>query len=215
MRSLSRPDLWALFVIAAGLAFPLVACAQQQEPVSPDSLRRSACERSQKALSAVNVSRHEKSEAIVVMQECGDAGVLTLVTQWRQPAIDTVLLPTLAGVSSQVNDRRVYQAARAVLLDPSRPESVRLAALEVLVTGFNPKVTVSFPTPTKPMYSSYVAIGHVSHPPGRKAPQPVGSEAQEDVLSILRQLAVSDPTERIRKVAAELGPLLKQRSAPK
>lgn len=45
----------------------------------------------------------------------------------------------------------------------------------------------------------------------KKAPQPVGPEAKDEVLSVLKKLAASDPNERIRKVAAELGPLLERK----
>jgi hypothetical protein len=148
---------------------------------------------------------------MVSMEQCGDAGVETLVSYWRQPKTDTVLLGALTAASSRANDRRTYQAARAVVLDPSRSESVRLAALTVLVAGFDPDIAVAFPVPTKPMYSTYVGMGYTSHASKRPGPQPIGPEAKADLISLLKPLADSDPNERMRKVAAELGPLLERR----
>ena len=150
---------------------------------------------------------------IVVMKECDDAGIETLVSYWRQPTTDSALVSALGSVSARANDRRTYQAARAVALDPGRAESARLAALKVLVAAYDRRLAVEFPAATKPMYTTYVGMGRFSHPPKRKAPQPVGAEARPDVLAVLKQLAASDPNERMRKVAAELGPLL-ERSSP-
>lgn len=173
---------------------------------------RISCEQAKQTLSTGGTGP-EKAKSVVTMQECGDEGAKTLVSYWRQPATDTVLLPALTAASVRLNDQRTYQAARSVVIDPSRSDLARLAALTVLVAGFDPNIAVTFPAPTKPMYTTYVGIGWVSHVPKRKGPQPVGPEAKTDVLSILNQLARSDPSERMRKVATELGPLLERRMA--
>ena len=64
---------------------------------------------------------------------------------------------------------------------------------------------------SKPMESSYVATGFVNHRAKKKGPHTVGTEARGDLISILKQLEVSDPNERIRRVAAELRPELERR----
>lgn len=193
-----------------GLTLPLAL--EAQDSVSSAEQIRISCERARQTLSTGATGR-EKARSVVTLQECGDAGAQTLVLLWRQPATDTVLLPALTAASVRINDRRTYQAARSVVIDPSRAESARLAALTVLVAGFDPNIAVTFPAPTKPMYTTYVGIGWVSHVPKRKGTQPVGPEAKADVSSILKQLARSDPSERMRKVATELGPLLARRKA--
>lgn len=167
--------------LALGLIFPVAAKAQ--DSASGAEQIRVSCEHALQSL-ASGAPAAEKVKGIVTMQQCGNSGIETLVSYWRRPAVDTTLLPALANVSAGLNDRRTYQAARAVALDPSRSESFRLA----------------------------VGLGRNFHPPTRKAPQPVGAEARADVLSILKKLAASDPNERIRKVAAELGPLLQRRT---
>ena len=194
-----------------GVGLTLPGAANAQDSASGAEEIRVSCDRATLTLKAGGPTP-EKMSSIVTMQQCGNEGVRTLVTQWERPTLDTVLLPALANASAVVNDRRTYQAARAVALDPSRSESSRLAALTVLVAGFDRKLAVTFPTPTKPMQSTYVALGRNFHPPTKKAPQPVGLEARTDVLSVLKELADSDPNERIRKVAGELGPLLKRQA---
>lgn len=195
-------------VLLMATAVPVAARAQQADSTGAEEIRI-ACERERQTLSR-EASGVEKVKSMVAMQECGNAGVKTLVTYWQRQTTDTILLPALADASARINDRRTYQAARAVVVDPSRSESFRLAALTVLVAGVDRRIAVTFPKPTKPMSTSYVGLGRNFHPSTRKAPQPVGAEARPDVLSILRKLAASDPNERIRKVAAELGPLLKR-----
>lgn len=181
---------------------------EQKDPAA--AYRRAYCERARRTL-RIDRPSSEKVQSMVTMGQCGDAGVETLVSYWRQPETDTVLLRALTEASARINDRRTYQAARAVVLDPSRSEDVRLGALTVLVAGFDPNIAVSFPTPTQPMYSTYVGIGFTSHASKRKGPQPVEPGAKADLISILKQLAGSDPNERMRKVATELGPLLERR----
>jgi hypothetical protein len=188
----------------------LSALPTAQQKDSAAGYRRSYCERAGQTLRSHRPSS-EKVQSMVTMGKCGDAGVETLVSYWRQPKTDTVLLPALTAASARANDRRTYQAARAVVLDPSRSESVRLAALTVLVAGFDPDIAVAFPVPTKPMYSTYVGMGYTSHASKRPGPQPIGPEAKADLISLLKPLADSDPNERVRKVAAELGPLLERR----
>lgn len=199
---------WAAVLALWGAAFPCPTAAQEKDTAVTSG--GGSCERAKQKLGPDRPSS-DKQQGLVTMQRCGEAGVATLVSYWRQPAIDTVLLPALVEGSARLNDRRVYHAARAIVIDPTRSEAVRLGALTVLVAGFDPDIYVSFNTPTKPMYSSYVGIGRVVHTSKRSAPQPVGAEAKDDLISLLKLLAASDPNERMRKVAGELGPLLEQR----
>lgn len=194
--------------LVLGLILP--SAAKAQDSASGAEVIRTSCEHAAQTLRSGGQST-EKVQSIVTMQECGDSGAEILASYWRSVSLDSILLRRLAAVSARMNDRRIYHAARSVVMDPSRTESARLAALTVLVGGFDPSIAVTFPTPTKPMHSSYVATGFVSHPPKAQGPQRVGSEAKDDLISLLKQLARSDPNERIRRVAAELGPLLERR----
>jgi hypothetical protein len=200
-----------LVICCLTLSLVLPPTASSQDTASPPEEVRLACDSAQQALAREGAAS-EKVKGIATMQVCGNSGVETLATYWRRPAVDSALLPALADVSGGLNDRRTYQAARAVALNPSRPEAFRLAALKVLVSGFDRKLAVGFPPVTKPMETSYVALGSISHPQASRSSQPVGPEAKSDVLSVLAKLAASDPNERIRKVAAELGPLLKRKT---
>ena len=169
-----------------------------------------SCQRALRTLAGESAPA-EKVQAIVTMPDCGNLGAETLVSFWQRPNPDIRLLRSWTVASAEINDRRTYRAARAALVDPSRSESFRLAALEVLVAGFDPSMAVTFPTPTKPMYSSYVGTGFINHRSTAKGPQTVGVEARGDLILLLKQLVGSDPNERIRKVAAELGPTLERR----
>jgi hypothetical protein len=123
------------------------------------------------------------------------------------------VVATLASVSSRLNDLRLYRAARSVLLDGTQREPIRLSALTVLVSGYDPSLAVAFPAPTKPMRSTYVALGYPSHSNQHEGRYPVRGSARKDLPGVLNGLAASDRNERIRKVAQELGPLLMRRDS--
>lgn len=200
-------SIWSLL-----LMFSVRSSASAQEDSAEVDRRQIAesCERAKHALPQA-VKKGEKIENIVALQGCGDEGVQMLRDYWRTAPDDSELVKVLANVSARVNDRRLYEVARSVLLDTGRSEATRLGALKVLVAGFDPSLAVGFPAPTVPMQSTYVGLGHTSHRPSRKAPQPVGDQAKADLLKVLDGLASTEPNERIRKVAQELGPLLRQR----
>lgn len=169
-----------------------------------------SCKQAKHALPQA-ATKNDKVRNIVALQECGDEGVQLLRDYWRAVPDDSEVVGALAGVSARVNDRRLYDVARSVLLDTGRSESTRLGALTVLVAGFDQSLVAAFPAPTVPMQSTYVALGHANHRPSRKPLRPVGDEAKTDLLTVLDGLASTEPNERIRKVAQELGPLLRQR----
>lgn len=200
--------------IKQGLVLVLLAggVAHAQDSASGAEEVRISCQQAVTALESGG-SPSEEAHGIRTMQECGDLGIEKLVSYWQRPSLDAGLVRRLAAVSARVNDRRTYQAARAVVLNPSRSESFRLAALEVMVAGFDPSMAVTFPKPSKPMESSYVATGFVNHRSKKKGPNTVGAEARTDLISVLNKLAKSDPNERIRHVAAELGTVLDRRRA--
>jgi hypothetical protein len=166
------------------------------------------CDRA-KASKARATTRSEKIENIVALQSCGDDGVRLLREYWQTGGDDKEVVSTLSSVSARVNDRRLYDAARSVLLDKNGGEETRLAALTVLAAGYDPSPAIGFPAVTKPMQTTYVALGHTDHQAGRSGPQPVGSFAKKDLFTALDSLT-SDSNERIRRVAGEIGPLLKR-----
>jgi hypothetical protein len=161
----------------------------------------------------VSKSRAQKVTNIVALQECGNDGVELLADYWRQPGNDNEVVATLASVSSRLNDRRLYDPARAVLLNTSQPEATRLSALSVLVVGYDPSLAITFPTPTVPMRSTYVALGYTSHSNQQQGSRPVKGYAKNDLPGVLKGLAASEQNERVRKVAQELGPLLVTRDS--
>jgi hypothetical protein len=199
--------------LISGLALASFAAGPTSAQESDSSVARTTlefCDRA-KASKGRATTRSQKIENIVALQSCRDDGVRLLREYWQTGGDDKDVMNTLGSVSARLNDRRLYDAARSVLLDTHRAEDTRLAALSVLVAGYDPSLAVDFPAVTKPMYTSYVALGHTSYHPSRPASQPVGSYAKRDLFAVLDGLAASESNERIRKVGQELGPLLKKR----
>lgn len=162
MRLHSKSGFRTTYWLCLGLIFPVAA--KSQDSASGAEQIRISCEHAMQTL-ANEGPTPKKVRGLITMQQCGNSGVKTLVAYWRRPALDTFLLPALANASAEINDRRTYQAARAVALDPGRSESFRLAALTVLVAGFDRRLAVSFASPTKPMNTTYVSLGRMFHLP--------------------------------------------------
>lgn len=199
--------LFALTVSVSGQAW-----GQQTYADTARMVVAEACARA-KANKPHATTSQEKFDNIVALQDCGEDGIELLTDYWRNPAEAESVVDVLAGVSGRVNDRRLYQAARSALLDRGRSETSRLGGLSVMVAGYDPSLAVAFSAPTKPMITTYVSLGHVSHADHEEKHQPVRAYARKDLPAVLRGLAASEPNERIRKVAEELGPLLARRDS--
>lgn len=196
--------------LAATVVFSVPAWAQEADSEVGRRMVAESCDRAKHGKPQAT-SKDQKIANIVALQDCGDDGIESLRDYWMQDGADGDVTATLASVSGRLNDRRLYEAARSVLLNVNRPERSRLSALTVLVAGYDPSIAVAFPAPTKPMHSTYVALGQTSHANRKEGLHPVRGYAKSDLPQILERLATSDPNERIRKVAQELGPLLTRR----
>ncbi len=202
----------AVWLLVLTLVPSCAARAQDDQANVAQEQIKHFCERA-KHDKTTATDKQQKITNIVALQDCGDEGVGLLSDYWSQPGSDPEVSAALASVSSRLNDRRLYQAARSVLLDSGKPESVRLDALSVMVSGYDPTLAVAFPAPTKPMQSTYVSLGHTSHANQKEGRQPVRGYAREDLPKVLARLANSDQNERVRKVAGELGPLIARRDS--
>lgn len=211
----SRLGVSALMSLAAFSVLPCCAArAQEEQDTTGKQQIERFCERAKRD-KAVVTEKSKRMENIVALQDCGDEGVALLADYWRNPGSDKETVGTLASVSSRLNDVRIYRAARSVALDPAQADDSRLSALSVLVSGYDPSLAVAFPAPTTPMRTTYVALGHTSHSNQQQGRQPVKGFAKQDLPKVLEQLARSDQSERMQKVAQELGPLLVRRDSLK
>ena len=111
----------------------------------------------------------------------------------------------LGGVSANVRDRRVYQAARDVALSPGASTTTRLAAIGTLVAHTDSNVQLVYLSNPEPSatHPSGVMSGRLTHLPELAPPgAPLSASVWSEVVSLLGQLGESDPDNRVRSVAA-------------
>jgi hypothetical protein len=105
MRHPIDPSRWITILVLIGLALPVAARAQNIDSSADAQQIQTSCQRARQQLAEARPSG-EHARSMVVMQECGDAGIETLVDYWRRPPSDSVLVSALGSVSARVNDRR-------------------------------------------------------------------------------------------------------------
>ncbi len=146
------------------------------------------------------------------MRDCPQ-GPRVLARQWATPPSDTVALRQLAGVSARLLDRRVFEAARAVVADPGAGRDARLAAMDVLVGHYDPCVAVwiqvnSLPAPAG--RSVVVMLGEYEHNLSRPGSEPLPPSVRDDVLAALDAAASSGPDSVVREASRQLAARLRE-----
>lgn len=201
----SDPRLCAMLVVLAGCAPGAHSLSAQQSPGI-------SCEAAKSSLSQAGHLRDYRN-TLKTLARCGDQGVNAIAAEWSTPPEDSGLVVTLAGISSLTRDERVYTAVRHTALEAANSEQVRLAALKVLVSYFDPSIGIEFRAPPVPTESgaAYVLIGRYDHPKSVVAgDRPLPAGVREEVLQILQELAAAEDNGRLGKVAQYLGVRLKK-----
>ena len=191
----------ALILVAIGTSRPELA-AQTGQQDGPDCAAAEAVLRGLTAKSGRAYYR-----AIQGVMHCPQAGPYALRLEWSGPPKDTVALRLLGDATSAFRDRRLFETTREVVMQTTWPRDVRLTALRVFVSYFDPYLMVSFriPDDTSLPGAAFVAFGGWAHPHGRDGAEPLQPSVRADILSTLTELE-SDPTEDpvVGKIAGHL-----------
>jgi hypothetical protein len=117
-----------------------------------------------------------------------------------------------------MRDNRIATAALKVAQTPSHPESVRIAALALLLMYADPYSSPSFPELVPPagwtpgQRARVPPIGRRLHAvPQQNGEIPLSSGYVSDLLTVLRSLGASDFNPRIQYVAIEFARSLERR----
>jgi hypothetical protein len=86
----------------------------------------------------------ELLRAVALASHCPDTGAALIAARWRTPPTDSTVLDGLVFFSTHLIDARLADAALATVQDRSREQSVRSAALTVLVVQLNPTMDIRF-----------------------------------------------------------------------
>ena len=129
---------------------------------------------------------------------CENEGPPAIAQEWRNVGSDTTEVIRLMRASTRIRDSRIYEAARAVVLDRSRPDVVRVGAMHVLdsyaVPG-NVGWFVSVRPPAGPVRRVEAADGIIASPVVARGPVPLNEPVFEPVLRLFERIAVARATE--------------------
>jgi len=129
-------------IVVAGLAIVVSAARAQSERDSP--LRQERCRREVSFLEA-GPAHPRYAEALEIIPFCEVSGGAALARLWRTTDGASPLdLYRLRDASRRLRDGGVLRALYGVVRDSTRPLSVRLAALDVLVSYMAPGKTLPY-----------------------------------------------------------------------
>lgn len=124
--------------------------------------------------------------------DCEAEGPAYFAARWASAPSDTASLRQLITSSTRVRDVRVYTALRESVLDASRPDAVRVAAMIALTLYVDPHIAIDLSHLRPPPGGANPAIRYrggsavdVVQVPGAQALGPVTS----DVLTLLNEVA--------------------------
>lgn len=186
------------------LLLPL-AIALSGRPVGAQ-VARPSCATQAQHLRTIGFARATPTE-LGLIRRCPDEFPVLAREWWSQENPDSAGLLRLTGLSGNQDDERVFTALTRTLADPSRPERIRLAAAEALVTQASPCAFVAAYTvrPTQAGRIATIAVGRWSHATVYLGREPRAGPAMPRVLRTLTGVAASEaPGEFRQKVTAIL-----------
>lgn len=189
----TKPGLnwWlALLILAIGL-FAAPARAQSANERPGVVQHRNNCRLAAQVLST-GEPRTKAEWARGYIVDCADEGPPILAAQWRTVRADTGAVAGLVWRSARLADSRIYQQARAVVLDRSKPDVVRVGAMFVLDSYVNPSHAATFGDvrpPERGVRPVRAAAGYVVDRTQADGAEPLGGTVRDEVLQLLDQVA--------------------------
>lgn len=132
------------------------------------------------------------------IQHCEEEGPPAIAQDWRTVSADTSEVVQLMRASTSIRDARIYEEARTVVLDRSRPDVVRVGAMHVLDTYANPHHAGWFWSVRPPADLNRRVVPSTGSVLGVQAvdgPVPVTGSVREPVLRLFEQVAAARENE--------------------
>ena len=170
----------------------------QRATFSPAQCRRFVAELSHP------VSDSTWHRALASIYDCPDELGPTLAALWRDLPPDSVSRQLLYGASGHVRDDSLYRQVIDQARDHTSPDSLRFRALEVLVTIADSTRLIMVRQIPGVLFTDTgvtVGIGGFSHTFVRYGRNPMPAGARDSILALLHDLATSDSSAQVRRVA--------------
>lgn len=189
-----------------GVITPAVGAAQDRS-VDPAEIRhRNDCRLAAQVLTHGQPAK-KRSWAMNLISSCPEHAGPALATLWREATEDTLALQALFWRSYYVRDHRIYEAASQVLRDEGNPPLVRLTAMGVLASYYDPHTILDLeqmqvPSEHNPQW--WPAWAYLADEGGVPGSEPLEPETETSTMDLVREIAGSDPNAMLRDNAQAL-----------
>ena len=187
-----------MLACAAAQALVPVAARAQDRGANPLTVKhRNDCRLAAQVLTT-GQPQTKRDWARGYIANCENEGVPAIVQEWRNVPSDTAAVVQLMRASRAIRDIRIYEQARAVAVDRSRADVVRVGAMHVLDSYVDPHHAGWFmnrPPADGQVKRVYPANAYAMHAPFTNGPAPVVGSVREPVLQLLQQIAAAREVE--------------------
>lgn len=130
---------------------------------------------------------------------CENEGPPAIVQEWRTIPGDTALVVKVMRASTMIHDARIYEQVRAVALDRSRPDVVRVGAMHVLDNYVDPHHVGWFSAvpPSGEVKQVLPVGGVVTHAPYTNGSTPLAGSVRAPVLELLQRIGAARQVEPV------------------
>ena len=129
---------------------------------------------------------------------CENEGPPAIVQEWRTVPSDTAAVLQLMRASAAIRDMRIYEQLRAVAVDRSRADVVRVGAMHVLDSYVNPRHAGWFgsrPPDAGPVRRVYPQTAVAAHAVYTNGVVPLTGSVRVPVMRLLQQIGAARDVE--------------------
>ena len=142
--------------------------------------------------------RTKQQWAAEYIEACPEEGPAIIAGRWSRVADDTTAIAELVRQSTRFEDTRIYEQARRVVLDRSRTDVARVAAMFVLARYADPQIAAWFnevAPPADPVRYVRTPLGSALHSTSITGSAPLAGSVRQLVLQLLEEIAVARSAE--------------------
>ncbi|HEX8670240.1 MAG TPA: hypothetical protein VF710_00045 [Longimicrobium sp.] len=189
-------------LLACVAALPLVPVESRAQDQGPNPLmvkHRNDCRMAAQVL-ITGEPRTRREWALDYISNCEHEGPPAIVQEWRTVPGDTASVVKVMRASTMIHDARIYEQVRAVVLDRSRPDVVRVGAMHVLDNYVDPHHVGWFsavPVVGAANVQVLPAGGVVTHAPYTNGPVPLTGSVKAPVLDLLQRIGAAREVESV------------------